>query len=255
MKVVNWKICIHIARMKFTPATLLTAAVALAPSFSHATTITQYANNVQLTLDGDTTYSQFYSFNTNLGTLNSVSFYVDSATLISGSTLFTAGSSFSPNNVTGFTSFLTLVNGTTGTGVYNGIPTPVTIERSITVSDPSIPINGFTVARNDTQTFTFTSNQDFVSSPVYYNVISGDFTANNSAQFAPSFVLNLGISGTGTLSTTANFSAWAANPQADLRLVYEYTAAAVPEPSTYGIGLGVLALAAVAIRRRNKVKA
>jgi hypothetical protein len=212
--------------------------------------ISQVATNVALQVYNDVNYSQFLKFNPTLGTLNSVTFYVDSLE-VSGSIFFDQGSATGTSVIRGFTGDVSLWKGTIGSGAYNGLASDYDSADSsaLTVTSHTLPTN---VARNNSETFVLADSQSLLTSPLSFNVSSGDFTGSGSA---PTFTLNVGLNADWTQSANPpGFDFAGVSPIGGLRLVYDYTPA-IPEPSTYGIGLGVLALAAVAIRRRNKVKA
>lgn len=245
--------------MKLTPYLLIAAAVALVPAQSQAVPtyddsvsgqISQVATNVALQVYNDVNYSQFLKFNPTLGTLNSVTFYVDSLE-VSGSIFFDQGSATGTSVIRGFTGDVSLWKGTIGSGAYNGLASDYDSADSsaLTVTSHTLPTN---VARNNSETFVLADSQSLLTSPLSFNVSSGDFTGSG---YAPTFTLNVGLNADWTQSANPpGFDFAGVSPIGGLRLVYDYTPA-IPEPSTYGIGLGVLALAAVAIRRRNKVKA
>lgn len=216
-----------------------------------ATTLQENAQDVSLTIADDTIFSGFAAFNPTLGTLNSVTFYVDDV-YVSGQIEATQRGSFTAS-VSNFLSEFKVYAGVAGSG-YNGMSTvfdlkdiPLTVNPGISSQNPKYftkltPVN-FTVAE-----------QNIIPSTYSFNVSSGDYYSGA----APSFKFYTDISADAVLNGSTSFVFDGATPMvalANLRLVYDYTAyAPVPEPSTYGIGLGVLALAAVAVRRR-KVKA
>jgi hypothetical protein len=234
----------------------LVAASLLALSTSaNAVTSTQYATNLSLVPYTDYGYSLFQAFDSNLGTLNSVTFSVDSVT-IGGSLSFSQGSSGN-SSVTGFTSDVTLYAGNPGSGSYNGIAFDQTSSPATTLSvtNPSLPI---AVARNGSRTFTFANNQEIINSN-FSAVLSqyadfADFIHNGSA-YAPTFWLNLAISTNGTIQGNPSYNYSGVISNANLSLTYDYTPASpVPEPSTYGLALGSLALVAGVVARRRKLK-
>jgi hypothetical protein len=242
--------------MKLAPFLLIAAAVALVPAQSVAVappsyvvsggTITQTQTNLSLPAYAEISYSNFLAFDPSLGTLNSVTFYLNYVSA-SGSTNFTQGNSGTNSVIRGFTGNVTLQAGYSGNGTYNGLSSEmVTTDHSLLV-DLSLPQ---TVQKNGSATFNLNGGQYLVASPVSYNVTSGDFTGTGNA---PTFTLVANYST--DMTTTGRFATMSytdVSTLANISLVYDYTA--VPESSTYGIGLGVLALAAVAVRRR-KVKA
>ena len=227
---------------------------------ANAATITQTATGVDLgsTLltEAPVSYSGFSKFNSNSGTLNSVTFYIDSVD-ISGSFVFTqtgGTNNITKSTVTGFTADVVLYPGVSGAG-YNGLSTPVGgfySSQVVSVSTDNTPVNIFKTNPTTTAYFKIDNGQSVVSSPISYDVTSGNFTGSGNA---PAFDLLLQASFEGIFRGQQDFIYSSVQSLGNLRLVYDYTAyTPVPEPSTYGIGLGVLALAAVAVRRR-KVKA
>lgn len=242
--------------MKFSRLAFVVASMALSPACSHAATITQTATNVSLpSVYAPVDYSDFLAFNSNLGTLNSVTFYVDSVTL-SGSFIFNQGA-ISSSSLTGFTGNVTVYAGAAdgpnthngqSSGQYNGLSLDInTSSVSLNFSNQTFPVS---VSRNNSKTFTLDGSQQLISSPLSFNVTSGDY--NKGTYYAPTFTILNEIYATGSQGGNPSFNWSGVQSSANLRLVYDYTAATpVPEPSTYGIGLGVLALAAVAVRRRK----
>jgi hypothetical protein len=242
--------------MKSSISKLFLASAFALSVHANAATITQTVTGLQITGDGSVTYSNFLAFDGNLGSLNSVTFYVDSAS-ITGSISFSQGNSGTVNGseVRGFSGYLTLLQGD-ASGYYNGVAEELyTSIVGLGISNQTMPKS---VLRNTSVEFMLNSGQYLVSSssPASFDVTPGDYLYPGVA-LAPSFTL-VGSFST-DVTTTGNTSQSYYDDSTiltDLRLVYDYTPSSpVPEPSTYGIGLGVLALAAVAIRRRNKVKA
>ena len=250
--------------MKFTPYLLIAAATALVPTQSQAvpspsytvnsgtSQVTQSIQNVNLSFRNETTYSNFRVFDSSLGTLNSVTFNID-AIYISGSFGFSQGGG-SAAEIRGFTSAYSLYQGVSG-GAYaftNGITSDHTLDPvTISVSNYVLPL---TVNRNSSKTLELTG-QNIAIDGYSYNVSSGNFTGYFvGLDKAPGFSIYADVTVDATTNGGSLFDWAAVQSTANLSLVYNYTAAPIPESSTYGIGLGVLALAAVAVRRR-KVKA
>ena len=237
---------------------LLASAFALSVH-ANAATVTQYANNVSIPqVYNSINYSDFLAFNSNLGTLNSVTFYIDSATL-SGSFIYNQGSS-STSTLTSFTANLSVWAGSAdgpsshnglSSGQYNGLSTDlITPTVNLTFSNQTFPN---TISRNGSKTFTFDGSQQLISSPISVNVSAGDY--NNGTYYAPTFTMLNEIYAVGSQGGNPSITWTGVSGSANLRLVYDYTAASpVPEPSTYGLGLSALALGLVAIRRRSKAK-
>lgn len=252
-------ICVYINLtpfMKHTPYLLIAAAVALVPAQSQATTQTQYANNVSIpSANTPVDYSSFLAFNSNLGTLNSVTFYIDSVTL-SGFFIYNQNGSGS-SALTGFTGHTTVWYGSEdgpssynglSSGQYNGLSADIiTSNISLTLTND---LADYSISRGGSRTFIFDGSQQLISSPVSADVSTGDY--NNGTYYAPRFTILNEIAANGSQGGSPSIVWTGVTGSANLRLVYDYNA--IPEPSTYGIGLGVLALAAIAVRRR-KVKA
>ena len=241
--------------MKHTPYLLIAAAVALVPAQSQATTQTQYANNVSIpSVYVPVDYASFLAFNSNLGTLNSVTFYIDSVTL-SGSFIYNQNGSGS-SALTGFTGHTSVYAGAAdGPSSYNGLSSGQYngLSNDIITSDINLTLTNaladYSIARNGSRTFIFDGSQQLISSSVSFDVSTGDY--NKGTHYAPRFTILNEIAAVGSQGGNPSILWTGVTGSANLRLVYDYT---IPEPSTYGIGLGVLALAAVAVRRR-KVKA
>jgi hypothetical protein len=240
--------------MKSTISKLLLASAVTLSVHASATTLseTQYANNVSLTLGDDTIYNGFTSFDSTKGTLNSVTFYIDSVN-VSGEINVTQTGTFTAT-VSQFLSEVKLYSGVVGSG-YNGLSSVFDLKNiALTVSPSISALSPVYVDKFTPADFTV-SLQNIIPTGYSFDVSTGNYTGAGSA---PSFKLYTDVSADANFNNKTTFIYDGAVPVqavANLRLVYDYTAfAPVPEPSTYGIGLGVLALAAVAIRRR-KVKA
>ncbi|MSR71860.1 MAG: hypothetical protein CK519_03970 [Opitutia bacterium] len=233
------------------PTVLIAAAAMLVtPIQSSAVTITQTASAV-LSVNQDYSLQSFRTFDSSLGTLNSVTFTINSAS-IAGSLIFSANAA---STVSSFTSYISVTEGDANAEMgFNGLSEDLISNNQIlAISNVSLPLQ---VAANTNQTFTLTSGQSIIAaSPLTQTLTSSsqlqDFIGNNIT-YAPIFIINLSLNT--TLSTTGETVTQVytgISSTANVSLAYNYTPVAVPEPSTYGLVLGGLALAAVAVRRRK----
>ena len=227
---------------------LTTATAVVLPMQSQAVTITQNAS-ANLVVNQEYSLLPFRTFNSSLGTLNSVTFTISSAS-VGGSLTFQSNAR---STVTGFTSLISVYSGdTSGDTLFNGLSSDLSsASKTLSVSNQTLPL---TISSGVQKTFTFTAGQyDITNSSPLTQTLSTysqikDFIGDNVV-FAPTFILNLSISTIGAINGDVAQNYSGISSLANVSLRYDYTA--VPEPSTYGIGLGVLALAAVAVRRRK----
>jgi hypothetical protein len=238
-------------KLPFSPLFIVAAAVVL-PMQSKAVTYTQ-STSATLYVNQAYDITSFRTFDSSLGTLNSVTFAINSASL-TGSLTFNSGSSGTGSTINGFSSFVTVYSGdTSGATLFNGFSSDlISTPQSLSVSNQTLPL---TVARNRTATFTFTNGQSIVtnSSPLSRTLTNNSEITNfigDNVAYAPTFTLDLSMSVSAITSGSPSWNNYnGVSSLADVSLTYDYTA--VPEPSTYGLALGALALAAVAVRRRK----
>lgn len=151
-----------------------------------------------------------------------------------------------------------------GSGVLNYFGTTATVRQKSTnllgfsqqigsaSTDEDLVISpgvGYTLNQGQSQIFSITEYV-FLS-----NLVSNISSANWAAyEGAGNVFLQLKNSPVASLTAeTASFSTAAATSFADFTVTYTYTAAPVPEPSTYGIVLGGLALIGAVVARRRKI--
>jgi hypothetical protein len=232
---------------------LAAAAILVTPIQSSAVTVTQTAS-ASLSVNQDySLLNTFRTFDSSLGTLNSVIFTINSVS-IGGSLIFSADAQSTVNR---FTSYISVTAGDANAAMgYNGLSDDlISGTKVLAISNVVLPR---VVAANTNQTFTLTGGQSVISTSPLTQTLSTsaqleDFIGNNIT-YAPTFILNLSLNTSlTTTGTTVTQVYTGISSTANVSLAYNYTPVAVPEPSTYGLVLGGLALAAVAVRRR-KVK-
>jgi len=230
---------------------LAAAAILVTPIQSSAVTVTQTAS-ASLSVNQDySLLNTFRTFDSSLGTLNSVVFTINSVS-IGGSLIFSADALSTVNR---FTSFISVYEGSTNAAMgFNGLSADlISGTKVLGISNVSLPRQ---VAANTNQNFTLTAGQSIISTSPLTQTLSTwaqlqDFIGNNIT-YAPTFILNLSLNtGLSTAANTVTQVYTGISSTANVSLAYNYTPVAVPEPSTYGLALGGLALAAVALRRRQ----
>ncbi|MBJ7494616.1 MAG: PEP-CTERM sorting domain-containing protein [Opitutales bacterium] len=226
------------------------AAILVTPIQSSAATVTQTAS-ASLSVNQDYSLLPFRTFDSSLGTLTSVVFTINSAS-IGGSLIFSADAL---STVSRFTSYISVIEGDANAAMgYNGLSDDlISGTKLLAISNVSLPLQ---VAANTNQTFTLTAGQSIISTSPLTQTLSTsaqlqDFIGNNIT-YAPTFILNLSLNTSfSTAGNTVTQVYTGISSTANVSLAYNYTPVAVPEPSTYGLVLGGLALAAVAVRRRK----
>jgi hypothetical protein len=230
---------------------LAAAAILVTPIQSSAVTVTQTAS-ASLSVNQDySLLNTFRTFDSSLGTLNSVVFTINSVS-IGGSLIFSADAQSTVNR---FTSYISVAAGDANAAMgYNGLSDDlISGTKVLAISNVALPR---VVAANTNQTFTLTAGQSIISTSPLTQTLSTsaqleDFIGNNIT-YAPTFILNLSLNTSlTTTGTTVTQVYTGISSTANVSLAYNYTPVAVPEPSTYGLVLGGLALAAVAVRRRK----
>lgn len=232
---------------------LAAAAILVTPIQSSAVTVTQ-TTSASLSVNQDySLLNTFRTFDSSLGTLNSVVFTINSVS-IGGSLIFSADAQSTVNR---FTSYISVTAGDSDSNAamgYNGLSDDlISGTKVLAISNVVLPR---VVAANTNQTFTLTGGQSVISTSPLTETLSTsaqleDFIGNNIT-YAPTFILNLSLNTSlTTTGTTVTQVYTGISSTANVSLAYNYTPVAVPEPSTYGLVLGGLALAAVAVRRRK----
>jgi hypothetical protein len=230
---------------------LIASLVAVLPMSAQAATLTQSANALSLVPNQDFSHHSFLTFNSSLGTLNSVTLRVDSVS-VAGSLIFHQGGVGS-STIQSIESKLYVYQGDSESGVlYNGLSADlVSAPTALSSANPSLPLS---VAENTSVTFTLSDGQYVLtsSSPLMVTLTQGADLADycgSGMSYAPEFIFNLDVSLVGSMGGSPTYDYAGVSSSANVSLTYDYTA--VPEPSTYGLALGALALAAVALRRRQ----
>jgi hypothetical protein len=221
---------------KFLPL-LLAASVIVGTSSQAAISYQSVTNPVS----GAGMTFNFNKFNPSLGTLNSITFSILSS--------IDSGSFFVQNNNVGSVlvrtprDFLTVVDNQASGADYNG-------NNRTLATTPSTGGAGFSLAGNTSQSFTVTPISLIGVGPVDYDLsaylaaYTGTGFVSFDAAIAPSVTITGGVV-TFDMSGVENSTA--------MSLTYDYTAAAVPEPSQ--VAASILLIAGVAgfviVRRRK----
>ena len=230
---------------------LIASTGAVLSMSAQAATLTQSANALSLVPNQDFSQYSFLTFNSSLGTLNSVTLRIDSVS-VAGSLIFNqegVGSS----TIQSIESKLYVYQGDSQSGVlYNGLATDL-VSAPITLSSANLSLP-LSVAENSSVTFTLTDGQYVLtsSSPLMVTLTEAADLADycgSGVSYAPEFIFNLEVGLVGSIGGSPSYDYSGVSSLANVSLTYDYTA--VPEPSTYGLALGALALAAVALRRRK----
>lgn len=214
--------------------TIVSAGVSLEQA--QAATITQTIT-ADLTATNWTKNLTFNLFNTSLGTLNSVSIVMDGSVLGSGSVLNKGTTAISSGTFT-LSSRIELFNSTGSQSL--GFVKPIfqdTLSSTNKIAAGATKTYG-PLTVTDSKTVAYTTNP-------FLSYFTGTGTSTLQAK-------STGASGwTGSSNTTTSFSTSAG---ANYKIVYDYTAFAVPEPFTMlGAGAAV-AFGATFKRRKNSNK-
>lgn len=183
----------------------------------------------------------FNQFNSALGTLTGV--YVESTGTLTGSFLVSKSGGGSVT-VTSSSDEMYLTFAASGPSLTSSKLTPIS-----TTPDSGATGTTFNAAASPV-TFTVDSSQ-------VLTLASTDLTADWASWFTGNGTRTVEVSqGAGVTTSGANYTTDFANLAlgGSVTLTYYYTAAPVPEASTYGIALGGLALVGAVIRRRRSAK-
>ena len=207
-----------------------------------ASVLSQYGTNT-LTGAGSVFTYNFIQFDSSLGTLNSVTFSIESS-VDSGSFSVLNNTNTSIKVKSTRDDLVVVDNQGSGADYDSGNVTLVT-------TPSTAGLNGYTLAGNQGTNFTVTSKSLIGVSPWSTNISSsyfGAYTGTGSVTFGANISPNVTITGgTATIDMRG-----VTNPTV-LSVVYDYTAAPpVPEPSTYALTLAGLAVIALVMTRRTK---
>ena len=215
--------------------------LALAAGLSTSSQAAVSYQSLTNTVSGAGTTFNFSKFNSSLGTLNAITFSILSSV--------DSGSFFVQNNNVGSVlvrtprDFLTVVDNQASGADYYG-------NNRTLVTTPATGATGFSLAGNSSQTFTITPVSLIGVGPVDYDLSSyfaaytGSGFVSFNAAIAPSVTIT-GGSVTFDMSGVDNTTA--------MSLTYDYTAAAVPEPSQVAASMLLIGgIAGFLIVRRRK---
>jgi len=219
--------------------TFLALALVAGLSASSQAAISYQSVTNPVTTDG-TTFN-FSQFNSALGTLNSITFSIVSS--VDSGSFFVQNNNVRSVSVKTPRDFLTVVDNQASGADYNG-------NNKTLVTTPATGVAGYSLAGNTTKTFTVTPASLIGVGPVDYDLSAflAYYTGTGLVSFNASIAPSVSITGgsvTFDMSTVDNTTA--------MSLAYDYTTAAVPEPSQVAASLLLVGgIAGFVIVRRRK---